>query len=85
MTRDEILNKILDIMKKDFEIENPELDVNLNEKYGFDSIDAIELLEYIEEIIGSPLTHDEKKKAMDIRNINNICDYVFEISKNRGL
>ena len=85
MTRNDILSKILEIMKKDFEIENPDLDVNLNDKYGFDSIDAIELLEYIEEIIGSPLTHDEKKKAMDIRNINNICDYVFDISKNRGL
>jgi acyl carrier protein len=83
MTREEILNRILEIMKKDFEIENPELDVNLNEKYGFDSIDAIELLEYIEEIIGSSLTHEEKKKAMDIRNINNICDYVFDIAKSR--
>ncbi len=85
MTRDEILKKILEIMEKDFEIVNPDLDANMNEKYGFDSIDAIELLEYIEEIIGSPLTHDEKKKAMDIRNINNICDYVFDIAKNRGI
>jgi acyl carrier protein len=85
MTRDDILKKILDIMEKDFEMVNPDLDVNLNEKYGFDSIDAIELLEYIEEIIGSALTHDEKKKAMDIRNINNICDYVYDIAKNRGL
>jgi acyl carrier protein len=85
MTRDEILSKILEIMEKDFEMINPDPDVNLNEKYGFDSIDAIELLEYIEEIIGSPLTHDEKKKAMDIRNINNICDYVFDLAKNRGL
>ena len=85
MTRDEILKKILVIMEKDFEIVNPDLDANMNEKYGFDSIDAIELLEYIEEIIGSSLTHEEKKKAMDIRNINNICDYVFDIAKNRGL
>jgi acyl carrier protein len=83
MTRDEIITQILQFFRKEFEIENPGLDDNLREKHGFDSIDAIELLMKIENLLGSELTQEEKKQAMDIRTINQICDYIEAMAKAR--
>jgi acyl carrier protein len=83
MIRDEIITQILTFFRKEFEIENPGLDDNLREKHGFDSIDAIELLLKIEKMLGSELTQEEKKSAMDIRTINQICDYIESLIKAR--
>jgi acyl carrier protein len=83
MTRDEIITQILNFFRKEFEIENPGLDDNLREKHGFDSIDAIELLLKIEKMLGYELTQEEKKMAMDIRTINQICDYIELLAKAR--
>lgn len=83
MTRDEIITQILQFFRKEFEIENPGLDDNLREKHGFDSIDAIELLLKIENLLGSELTQEEKKRAMDIRTINQICDYIESLASVR--
>jgi acyl carrier protein len=85
MTRDDILAKILTIFEREFEIKDPQLDVNLGEAYEFDSIDALELLGEIEKMLGSELTRQEKKDAMEIRNINQICEYVEMLAKARGL
>jgi acyl carrier protein len=79
MTRQEIEQEIKNIFLREFEIENPGMDDNLREKYEFDSIDAIELLLEIEKMLGSELTQEEKKQAMDIRTINQICDYIERI------
>ena len=80
MTRDDILKAVLEIFRKEFEIENPGLDEDLRENHGFDSIDAIELLLKIEDMRGSELTQEEKKSAMDIRTINQICDYIESLN-----
>lgn len=85
MTRDEILAQILTIFETEFEIKAPRLDVNLGEAYDFDSIDALELLGEIEKMLGSELTRQEKKDAMEIRNINEICDYVERLARSRDL
>jgi len=84
MTREEIQSKILIVFKEEFEITNPGLDENLTEKYDFDSIDALELLGEIETLLGSELTRDEKKASMDIRTINQICDYIEQLAKKRS-
>ncbi len=76
MTRNELQEKILSILTDEFEFENPGLDDNLRDDHGFDSIDAIELLAKIEKILGFTLTRDEKEKAMSIRTINDILDYI---------
>ena len=81
LTREKIQNEILRIFSEEFEIENPGLDDNLREVHEFDSIDAIELLGEIETLLDSELTHDEKKQAMDIRTINQICDYVESMAQ----
>jgi acyl carrier protein len=84
MTRPEIEREIKNIFQREFEVENPGMDDNLREAYGFDSIDAIELLLEIEKLLGFELTHEEKKQAMDIRTINQICDYVEKVTQTRA-
>jgi acyl carrier protein len=84
MTREELQKEILKILSREFEIEDPDLDDNLREKYDFDSIDAIELLVEIEKLLKTELTQDEKKQAMDIRTINHVCDYVEALAKKRA-
>jgi len=83
MTRQEIEREIKNIFQREFEVENPGMDDNLRDAYGFDSIDAIELLLEIEKLLGFELTQEEKKQAMDIRTINQICDYVERMARKR--
>jgi acyl carrier protein len=83
MTRQEIEKEIKNIFQREFEIENPGMDDNLREAYGFDSIDAIELLLEIEKFLGFELTQEEKKQAIGIRTINQICDYVEKIARSK--
>ena len=84
LTREKIQNEILRIFSEEFEIENPGLDDNLREVHEFDSIDAIDLLREIEILLGSDLTRAEKKKAMEIRTINQILDYVEMLAATRS-
>jgi acyl carrier protein len=85
MTREQITLEIFDIFRREFEIVSPGLDDDLRETHGFDSVDAIELLLEIERLLHLELTHDEKKLAMDIRNIRQIIDYVEIMAKKRDL
>ena len=83
MNRDVLQKKILTILTEDFEFEQPGLNDNLRDDHGFDSIDAIELLGKIELILGYCLTWEEKEKAMGIRTINDILDYIEVIAASR--
>lgn len=84
MKRDVLQEKILTILTHDFEFEQPGLSDNLRNDHGFDSIDAIELLGKIELLIGFTLTREEKEKAMGIRTINDILDYIEAIASSRN-
>ncbi|WP_310600922.1 phosphopantetheine-binding protein [Desulfobulbus sp.] len=84
MTRDVLQEKILTILVQDFEFQQPGLNDNLRDDHGFDSIDAIELLAKIERVLGFSLTREEKEKAMEIRTINDILDYLERIQQDRG-
>jgi acyl carrier protein len=83
MLRDEVETKILKVFSDRFEIEPKGLDEDLREVYEFDSIDAIELLREIELLLETGLTREEKKRAMDIRTLNQIVDYVLALSASR--
>jgi acyl carrier protein len=85
MTKSEIVTAILKIFSDQFEIEDPGLDDDLREVYEFDSIDAIELLREIEVFLGTQLTREEKKAAMDIRTINHIVDYVDKLAQQHNV
>ncbi len=84
MTRDQITSAILEIFRREFEMENPGLDDDLRETGEFDSVDAIELLLEIERFLHSELTHEEKQMAMEIRTIRQIIDYVELLVKKRS-
>jgi len=84
LTREELKKNILTILSEDFEFKNPQLDDNLRDVHGFDSIDAIELLAKIENVLGVSLTRAEKEAAMDIRTINDILDYLEKIERERA-
>lgn len=83
MTRQEITERLLKIFSEQFEIDDPGLDDDLREVHEFDSIDAIELLREIEIMLGSELTRDEKKMAMEISTLNQIVDYVENLAAAR--
>lgn len=83
MNRDVIQEKILTILTEDFEFERPGLNDNLRDDHGFDSIDAIELLGKIELILGFTLSREEKEKAMGIRTVNDILDYIETVTASR--
>lgn len=76
MTREALISAIKRILQDDFELEDPQPDAPLRETYGFDSIDAIELLAKIEALLNTELTRDEKKQAMEVQTINQIGDYI---------
>jgi acyl carrier protein len=84
MTKEEITEAVLNIFGKEFEIDHPDLDLDLREAYEFDSVDAIELLIGIERFLKSELTHDEKKQAMEIRTIRQVIDYVAGLAEKRA-
>jgi len=76
LEREDILRELNRIFRENFEISNPVPDADLREAYEFDSIDAIELLVEIEKMIGVPLSQEDKKLAMEVRTLNDICDYI---------
>ena len=84
ITRDKIQSEIIRIFSEQFEIDNPGLDDDLRQIHEFDSIDAIELLREIEILLGSELTRDEKKNAMEIRTIHQILDYIEALAQSRA-
>ena len=83
MTREELRSEIIAICSREFEMENPDPDDDLRDKYGFDSIDGIELLIQIEKMLQTELTQEEKKQSLNIRTINQVCDYIETIMKAR--
>jgi acyl carrier protein len=83
-TREEILRELAVVMRTKFEVVDPDPDSDLRETHGFDSIDAIELLVFIEDYLGSQLTQDEKQQAMEIRTLNQICDYMLSLIRSRS-
>jgi len=85
MTKEQITLEILNIFRREFEMENPGVDDDLREAGEFDSVDAIELLLEIEHLLKSELTHEEKQMAMEIRTIRQVIDYVVLMAGKRHL
>ncbi len=84
MTRDEIKSEILWLFTEEFEMDEPGLDDDLVDMHEFDSIDAIEVLRKIEVMLATELTIEEQEKALEIRTINQILDYIELLKKTRN-
>ncbi|MFH2075744.1 MAG: phosphopantetheine-binding protein [Pseudomonadota bacterium] len=85
MTRDQITLQLLEIFRREFEMESPGLDDDLRETAEFDSVDAIELLLEIERLLKIELTHQEKQLAMEIRTFRQVIDYFELLAKKRNV
>lgn len=75
MTRDEIYQKLQDILFDNFEIEKSRitLEANLYSDLDLDSIDAVDLVINVQDLIGTKIGPDEFKTA---RTVNDVIDVV---------
>ncbi|MEZ5436237.1 MAG: acyl carrier protein [Pseudomonadales bacterium] len=78
MTRDEAFQKLQQILSDNFEID-PEkitLDSNIYSDLELDSIDAVDLVIHVQELIGKKIGADEFKTA---RTVNDVLDVVEKL------
>jgi len=81
MTRTEIESRILTLFREEYEIEDPGVDDDLREVHKFDSIDAVELLASIEDMLGRELSQDDRKRAMEIRTLRQVIDFIVAVDE----
>lgn len=81
MTRDEIYQKLQDILSENFEIEKSRitLEANLYSDLDLDSIDAVDLVINVQDLIGNKIGPDEFKTA---RTVNDVIDIVAALLAN---
>jgi len=75
MTRDEITEKLTDILLETFELEGESLepDTNLFEELGLDSIDAVDLFVQIRDVTGR---RPDPTAAREVRTMSELVDFV---------
>ena len=75
MTREEIYQQLQQILFDNFEIEKDRitLDANLYTELDLDSIDAVDLVIHVQDLIGTKIGPDEFKAA---RTVNDVIDVV---------
>jgi acyl carrier protein len=83
MRRDKLELYLREILLRCFEIEDAGFDDDLVECFGFDSIDAIELLQEIEGFIGIDLTREEEKQLVGVRTLRQVIDCIESILNKR--
>jgi len=81
MTHDEIYQQLQQILFDNFEIEKERitLDANLYTDLDLDSIDAVDLVIQVQELIGSKIGPDEFKAA---RTVNDVIEVVAALLAN---
>jgi acyl carrier protein len=83
MTRNEIHARLLTVLRERFEIVDPGLNDDLREQHGFDSIDAVQLLTVVEGMLEIRLSQQEKKAALELRTLGDVCDWVQKLAADR--
>jgi len=75
MSKEEILDGIRDILRKNFEIpaERVTLDAQLYQDLDIDSIDAVDLLIKLKQLTGKPISPEAFKQ---VRTVGNVVDAV---------
>lgn len=78
MTRDEIYQQLQQILFDNFEIAKDRitLDANLYTDLDLDSIDAVDLVIHVQDLIGAKIGPDEFKSA---RTVNDVIDVVITL------
>ncbi len=75
-TRDEILNKIKDVLVDDFECDRNRLteDVNLFSDLDLDSIDAVDLIVRVQEFINKKVDPNSFKQIRTLGDVVNVIE-----------
>ncbi len=83
MTRDEIYQQLQTILADNFEIEKERitLDANLYQDLDLDSIDAVDLVIQVQDLLGTKIGPDEFKTA---RTVNDVIDVVAALLSTRA-
>jgi acyl carrier protein len=72
MTREQIEEILLKVLRERFHIENPDRHAVLSDAYDLDSIDALEMLTDLEDTHGIVLTQTQKKELFEHRTVDAI-------------
>jgi len=83
LNRNEIEKAIFKILDEQFEIKDPKMDDDLREQHKFDSIDGIELLANVEDLLGREIDQEVKKQALEIRTVRQIVDWVEKVQSEK--
>ena len=83
MTKEEILQKIQDILSDQFEIEKDAvtMQAKLYDDLELDSIDAVDLLVKMKEFIPGKVSPEMFKKAVTVENVVDLLYSIFETEK----
>jgi acyl carrier protein len=78
MTREEIYQELQKILFDNFEIEKDRItmDANLYSDLDLDSIDAVDLIIHVQDLLGAKIGPDEFKTA---RTVNDVIDVVARL------
>jgi len=76
--KDEILNAIIDLLEKEFELPREKLtpDAKMFEDLDLDSIDAVDLIVKLQKMTGTKVQPEEFKQ---IRTLSDIADVIHNI------
>lgn len=74
MTREDIFLQLKKILLENFELEAEKitLDANLYEDLDLDSIDAVDLVIHVQDLIGAKIGPDQFKNARTVQDVINV-------------
>ena len=78
-TKEEIYNKISEILVSDFEIKKEDitLQANLFEDLDFDSIDAVDLAVRLQQYVNKKITPEEFKQIRTVEDVVNAIESIL--------
>ena len=78
-TKEEIYNKISEILVSDFEIKKEDitLQANLFEDLDFDSIDAVDLAVRLQQYVNKKITPEEFKQIRTVEDVVNTIESIL--------
>lgn len=85
MTKDEIRQKVLDILEEEFELDQQKLtdDATLYDDLGLDSLDAVDLVVALEKTFSMKLQNEEEIRQ--VRTIGDLHGLILRLAAEKGV
>ncbi|MDR4945295.1 acyl carrier protein [Neobacillus cucumis] len=64
-----IEKNVIDYLKETFRLEQVNLDMNFRDDLGFDSLDLVELVAYLEDVLHHHVTDEELSQLTTVRDV----------------